>query len=254
MVRISKILVFSLAIVAFSVVSTAYGQGLGDLGGDLGGNIGGDLGGGDLNQQDLSDQIFDAVEQGGGPANTTGNTIGNTGGGAGGIGTPAENSTFDMEVEVAEDQRNSRGFVGISLIDSDEALEFKFVGPRAGDTAGASARTPTNFGRGGGGFGGGSNVTSGVFVNRGNPVRTRLVPRFQARQVSPIATASRFNSRLQSLPINQNSRNSMRVVMQGNTAVIRGNAQNREQMMKIARQLRLEPGVSRIVSQVSINP
>ena len=229
---------------------------------DLGGLGGAGTGGGAIDGDALSNQIFDAVDAGGGPANTTNQTTGNTnttGGNTGGNPNPTapmpgvvENSTFDLEVPVPVDQRNRRGFVGASFDNPDEVVlpeGFKFVGAASAETA------TTRGGAGGGGrggVGGGTNVSDGIFVNRNTPIRTRMVPNFRSPQLSPVSVSNRFNRRVNALPSTSSLGRSMNVVMQGRTAVIQGTAQNRDQIMRIANQLRFEPGVSRIVSQVTI--
>ena len=220
-----------------------------------------------INGGDLNAQITNAVQNGGGPAttgttNTTVTTTGTTGGTAGGggelgspetIGTGIDAAVFDVGVEVMPNERELRGFIGGSVINADATIlenGFEFVGhnelPPA-DNAGTIVNPPAP--RGGRAA---INVSDGIFVERTNPVRARLVSAFAAPRLAPRAVSNRFNQRVRTLPATQAFSNSMNVVMAGSTAVIRGTAQNREQLMRMARQLRLEPGVSRVVSQVSV--
>ena len=245
---------FLILVFALAGQTSAQDGGLGGLGGGLGG------GGGGVDSDVLTDQIIDAVDDGGGVGGGVGGGLG-TGGGVttGGNGADFDeiaNETFNQQVEVPTDERNARGFIGVSSEDADSVLMpdgFRFVGANR-DSVTLNTTNPGGGGPGGGGGGAQSiNVSDGIFINRTNPTRARLVPRFRSPNYSPNFVSGRVNQRLSALPSTRSARNSMNVVMQGSTAIIRGNAQNREQMMRIARQLRLEPGVSRVVSQVSVN-
>lgn len=233
-----KPIAFTAALLVLSFAIQLDAQDLGGLpgaGGDLGGAGGG-----------LEDQIIDMVNDAGGPANTGGGGGGNDGG------------DFDLDsvidqnmVEIAPDARQNAGFIGASVVAEreDENRQFRFIGARgSGDGAGAAPRAGTA----GGGGGGGGGAAERIRIQRSTPVRARLVPRFSAPRLAPRTVTSRVTTRLNSLPATRQFANSMNVSMQGRTAVISGNARNQGQVNRISRQLRLEPGVSRIVNRVSV--
>ena len=201
---------------------------------------------------DLESDILDAVNDAGGPA-ADGNTGTTGGGGFGDGGGFGEGLGFEpIEVEVNADMRSQRGFVGVSLQDPDSVFpEYRFVGANS-DTI------TTNSSSGGGGIAGrnaggdGTGNTNGFNVDRTTPIRSRVVRAFRAPTIAPVSIANRVNRRLSSLPATRQFSDSMDVAMRGRTAVISGTARSQTQIDRVKRQLRLEPGVSRIETQVRL--
>ena len=210
-----------------------------------------------VTEDSLTNDIINQVNSAGGPADTGTATNTTNTGSAGDSGDTlnadqldTENDFSETTIEVTPDTRNQRGFVGVSLEDPDSVLaEYRFVGAQG------ESVTTTNAGqRGGLGAGGrnGMGAMNGFEVQRISPIRTRVVRAFRAPRVSPNFVATRVNRRLSTLPATQQFSNAMNVTMRGRTAIISGTAQSQTQIDRIRRQLRLEPGVSRIESQVRI--
>lgn len=196
-----------------------------------------------------------------------GTGTGNTGFGTGtgtGIGTNNDlGGLFGgaMDFGNAGDQETSTGaFVGSSISNRPET---GFVGPTAesvGSSAGGAGggigggRTGlggANRGGGAGGGQGGQGQNGGMTVSRVRQVRTRVVPNFQARPVSTFQQSSRINRRLSFMPRVRTS-GSVSVSVRGGTAFLNGNVRNSAQARAIENQLRLEPGVRRIVNQTQV--
>ena len=109
---------------------------------------------------------------------------------------------------------------------------------------GIGNNTGRNQGRGPG-------ANSSPRVQRSAPVRARLVPRFSAPRIAPAAVSTRVNQRLSSLPATRRFAGSMNVSVQGRTAFVNGSRLSSSQMSRVSRQLRLEPGIRRVVNRNS---
>lgn len=197
---------------------------------------------------DLTNDILNQVGDGGAP----GAAPGGLGGGAptGGLGS---NVGDREQALIVPDERQTSGFVGSSVSaergENFTGQEFRFVGPIAtGDGAGGAGGGNRNVG---GNLGGAAGATSTNRVQRATPVRARLVPRFRAPRVAPAAVSTRVNQRLSSLPATRRFAGSMNVSVQGRTAVINSRGLSTQQMSRVSRQLRLEPGIRRVVTSNS---
>ena len=216
---------------------------------------------------------------GGGIDNGTGVGTNNTGtggtGATGGTGGGDDSGTFgddDSFGSVLGDQETSdvrnQGFVGpVGNI----IQENGFVGP-PGETSGPPLADGASFGGGvndvslgtGGGGGGGNqngNTGFGAAGQQGNAkgfevlrssVRANLRPQFAAPQVSGSRIVQRFQNRIRQQPNMGADGGAMQISIQGTTATMVGYAQSAEEVNRVERQLRLEPGVYRIDNQIKI--
>lgn len=204
-------------------------------------------------ENDIINQVNNAGGAGGG---NDGTAVDNVGGDQviDGLLDTAGPEFESFDIDVNPDERNNRGFVGISLQNPDSVFpEYRFVGPNAESLTGSAAAGGNFGGRGTGGANGNGN-TNGFNVDRVTPIRSRVVRAFRAPTVAPNFVAGRMNNRLSNLPATRAFNQSMSVSMQGRTAIISGTAQTQTQVDRIRRQLRLEPGVSRIESRVRLAP
>jgi hypothetical protein len=232
------------------------------------GGLGDGLGGNGIDPDALTGDIINAVNSGGGVGggNTTQNQFTGGDGASGTGGSDFQNSEFmDTEIMVVPNERQL-GFVG-ATVNGSVAMEreFQFVGPRLESSSAGGGATGGGLGTVGGGLAGSLSgglgglgglgtastlPTSGFEVVRPSPIRAQIVPRFIPRPVASSFVASRVNQRINSLPATRQFASSMNVAIQGRTAIITGTARNQEQVNRIQRQLRLEPGISRVESRV----
>lgn len=233
--------------VGFSASAYAQGDG-GQTGGD-GGQTGGDNTGGV--GQGLDNPIIPAQNN-----NQTG------GGGDAGISEGeglGEIRTF--QIEQSEDTRN-QGFVGATA----PGIQALFPGAATSNTGSPLADGAT-FG-GGVNSGGGSQFTGGTGGGRAGQagfgaaqngvtitrrsIRAKLRPNFSAPQVSGLQIVSRFNDHFYRQPNSQYVTGQYSINIQNRTAILEGNIASREQMDRLVRQLRLEPGVYKIDNRLKV--
>ena len=195
-----------------------------------------------------------------------------------------------VELELGGDVEDTRnqGFVGAT---ADRVQELGFVGASS-ETSGPPLSDGATFGGGvnnsgtqaggggggnqfqGGGFNGGfggqnqlgGGTQNGFQVIRRN-LRANLVPRFEVAPVSNEQTAVRFQSRIARQPVPRSSvQNGAGLSMQGSpissvnvevenrTAVLTGYVGSPSERDRWERQLRLEPGVDKIINQIEVVP
>jgi hypothetical protein len=222
-----KIAMFATAV--FAVGQLAISQDIPGGGGDLGtGNNGGVVNNGG------------AVNNGGTNTNT-----GNAG--------PTNATELDLgpEIPEIEDFRRQNGFIGKDVSDLENQT---FVGPTIEGITAISGEGQNGGGNAGGGFAGGGGVASGLSftVNRSS-VRARVRPNFSYQTV-PTAVAQRnFQGRMNRLPnLRSTVAQGINVTLSGTTATLTGTATNQEAIDNMVGQLRMEPGVYRIVNEVEI--
>ncbi|MEM9413703.1 MAG: BON domain-containing protein [Planctomycetota bacterium] len=227
---------------------------------------------GGLSEDQLTNQIIESAGGGdAGAANTQGDSFNSGGAQGGGADFSAlfqDNTGLEGATSTPVDERADHGFVGVSSSNPfDTEVPFIFVGPTAPDSNGA-ANSGFLGGRGGGGFGGNgfgggggagggfgsarAIPTNGFDVLRTSSSRARMVPRFRSSSISPDFVAARVTRRLSSLPATRSFSNQLNISMQGRTAVVTGTANSQQQLNRFLRQLRFEPGVSKIDNQASI--
>ena len=230
-------------LLTFAMVAISSAQ---DAGGGTGGNTG----------------TGTTTGNGIGGVTNTGNTTG--GGGGGGLQLPdvfdLTNNLSGLEVDIPEfeDNRN-QGFVGVT---SDQIDERGFVGGLSqfvggssegsfgGGNNSGSGRTSAGRGRTGAGGGqGGSQL--GFEVTRPKFIRARMRPAFSVQRPAPEQIADRFVSHARRLP-QTIPMESIKVEVQDGVATITGTVASPQQAEKIERQLRLEPGVYRIVNKLQV--
>ena len=225
------------------------------LHGQVDGGLGGDLGGGQVDAGALENQIFDAV---GDNSNSTGSS--------GGLTSDGDSAGFQFDDlfnfgnfgDAGQSVANERDapFVGITLGEVPENYPgFRHVGPIL-DTFG-TADVGSGFGnRGSGASGrgtqGGQGTQNGFEVPRqGNAVRSRIVPRFNSRPLAPAFVTNQINQRFSPNSLQRAGMNA-NISVQGRTAVISGTARNQQQARVLSRQLRFEPGISRVRNQLRV--
>lgn len=115
-------------------------------------------------------------------------------------------------------------------------------------------------GGGGAGFGGGrgqgapatSDALEGFEVPRAG-IRSRLVPRIEVRfPVSAATVGNRFQQRLTRIPAINSAAAGVNVSVQNRVATLSGTVATSEIRDRIERMARLEPGISRIVNQITV--
>ena len=234
----------------------AQGQGGGGQAGGGGGAVGG--GQQQLQQQQIQQQQLQQQQQ----AQSGGGTGGDSDGG--GLETLASEDADLLSGIESEDVRN-QGFVGAT---GNRIQEQGFVGPPGESSAppladGASFGGGVNDSATGGGGGAGRNVGGnrqtgfGAFgqakgfqvIRKG--VRTRLSPRFASPSRSTEEVAMRFSNRIQRQPVIAFDGGGLSVEINQRVATVTGFAQSEAERNRFIRQLRLEPGIDRVVDQVS---
>ena len=197
-----------------------------------------------------------------------------TGGGGGGGQTIEDNNTpvdFDdsasLNLGATEDDNRNRGFIGATAPYVSErnfvgsaSLTFGVLAEDATFGGGVNGTTvsavPNGGGTGGGrgGFGGaggfGAGQTSGNII-RGN-LRSRLRPAFAAPRVPTGVTVGRFNSNFLRQPGTQAMVGRYQVSIQNKTAFLTGFVSSKADASRLERQLRLQPGVYKIVNQLQV--
>lgn len=189
------------------------------------------------------------------------NNVGNANTVSGNENVGGEVGDFAPPIPEISDDRFINGFIGRTKANIEEQ---GFVGPTQGNleqvsgsgtTGGATSGRTTGGQTGGfGGFGGfgGAGATNGFSITRSN-VRARVRPNFSYRSIPTEVTATNFQNRIQRLPnLREASPQNISVKIEGTTATLNGSAPNQEAIDNLVGQLRMEPGVYRIVNQVQI--
>ena len=177
-------------------------------------------------------------------------------GGPGGPGGPGGDNEDLVSIETSENTRN-QGFVGPTAPGISAEPQDGFVGavseqsgpPLAAGSFGGGVNnvTPPTFG--------GAATTDGGedrgFTVVRRSVRARLRPSFYAPRVPDAAVTSRFQNRFSRQPGSQSTGGQYSVSVNNRTATIRGWVNSAADSQRLERQLRLEPGVYRIVNELS---
>jgi len=201
------------------------------------------------------------AQETGGETGTSGETTGGGSGGApgsqGDIGENLALETSIPEISIPEfDDNRNQGFIGAT---GTNVQDFGFVGGLSqfvgGSTEGSFGgdvnTTSGAGGRGGGnaGFAGGG-TANGFQLMRPKYIRTRLRVNFDAPKIPNEFISNQFSNRLNQLPAVGGSPD-VNVSINNRTATITGSTLSSEAAVRIERQLRLEPGVSRVVNQLT---
>jgi len=175
-------------------------------------------------------------------------------------------SEGNVNIEVSENTRN-QGFVGATTQDiSNQETGFigaasEMSGPPLVDGqnfgGGVNQFTPTipaanNNAAGGGGQQGFGGTGNGVTIQR-RSLRARLRPSFYAPPVPGRVVSNRFQSHFSRQPGSQLTGQGYSVRVENRTAFINGTVNTRADSERLERQLRLEPGVYKIVNELSIS-
>ncbi len=173
-----------------------------------------------------------------------------------------------IELDDIVDNRN-QGFVGATAA---RIQEFGFVG-RPGELIAPPMADGSSFGGGvndstqstiniGGGTTGGGNAGRGVtgFSAAGNGVtitrrslRSAVRPSFSAPQMSGAQVSTRFGNHFVLQPGAQSQPGSYSIDIRDRTAFLNGSVSTLAESERLVRQLRLEPGVYKVVNQLQIS-
>ena len=104
---------------------------------------------------------------------------------------------------------------------------------------------------GGGGAGGFGGATNGVTITR-RSMRSRVRPSFSAPKFSGQQVRSRFNNHFVLQPGSQTMAKSYSINVQDRTAVLNGSVSTKAESDRLVRQLRLEPGVYKVVNRLQV--
>ena len=202
---------------------------------------------------------------GGGDGGDGGGAVNNNFLGGGGAGTTdgGENVNLDGAAELdfggVPDMRNQgfvgatapgiteNGFVGAGSQTFGELAEGATFGGGVNDSATSSIPS----GSGGGGAGGFNGANAGGSVIRSN-LRTRLRPAFAAPSIPSRVVEGNFNSNLARQPTAQSLVGRYQVRIENKTAIVTGVVDTQADADRLIRQLRLQPGVYGIVSQLQV--
>ena len=139
------------------------------------------------------------------------------------------------------------GFVGAGSQTFGELAEGATFGGGVND--GTASSIPS--GSGGGGAGGFNGANAGGSVIRSN-LRTRLRPAFAAPVIPSRVIEGNFNSNLARQPTAQSLVGRYQVRIENRTAIVTGVVDTQADADRLIRQLRLQPGVYGIVSQLQV--
>tara|TARA_B110000495_G_C23027415_1_gene610845 strand:+ start:1959 stop:2660 length:702 start_codon:yes stop_codon:yes gene_type:complete len=179
-----------------------------------------------------------------------GSTVSGTGDGVGELGSAVEFDEF-------EDNRN-QGFIGTT---AEKIQASGFVG--RSELLGSPLADGASFGGGvnnvdsnqinigGTGAGGFGAATNGVQIIR-RSMRSRVRPNFDAPKLSGAQVAGRFERRMDLQPGDIASSKNYSVSLKNRTATISGSVGSRADSDRLTRQLRLEPGVYKVVNRLKI--
>ena len=193
---------------------------------------------------------------GGDGGGVDGGVGGGDGGGDGGVNL---DGAAELDFGGAPDMRNqgfvgatapgitANGFVGAGSQNFGELAEGATFGGGVND--GTSSSIPS--GSGGGGAGGFNGANAGGSVIRGN-LRTRLRPAFAAPTIPSRVIEGNFNSNLARQPTAQSLMGRYQVRIENRTAIVTGFVDSQADADRLIRQLRLQPGVYGIVSQLQV--
>lgn len=189
------------------------------------------------------------------------------GGGGGGVATPSDQNsnvttgdgavdpaTDQVDIEISENERN-QGFVGATSANI-AGTEEGFVGA-VSEQSGPPLDDNASFGGGVNDVAptipGGANGENNSFTVTRRSIRARLRPNFYAPVNSGEDVSNRFQNHFSRQPGSQLSGSSYNITVNNRTAYIRGSVNTPADSERLERQLRLEPGVYRIVNELSIS-
>jgi hypothetical protein len=165
-----------------------------------------------------------------------------------------------IDLQPTPDQRN-QGFIGSNSV---RIQESGFIGA-PGEIAGPGLADDATLGGGvnnqggssvsigtGGGRGGFNAAADNGFTVPRRSVRARLVPSFYSPPRPSQQVVSRFTNHFQQQPSAWQTGNNYSINIQNRTAFVNGTVGTRADSERLVRQLRLEPGVYKIVNQLQI--
>ena len=236
--RLLQIFVLSFLLLSASAIFAQDGLDPGTVNGGIDGGV--PLDGGDLGDGGGQDGVNDG------------------GGGGGGGGGTIDAGELATEVGERLDDERSQGFVGAtgSAIESGNTDILGgspgFIGPTSEVIEAISGAPDVPRQGGAAGQGSAEGQMNGFEVSR-STVRARVVPNFTFNDVPKEVLSQRFEQRLLRIPnVGAAAASGIRVEIQGTTALISGSAPNQRAIDDLLGQLRMEPGVYRIINDVKI--
>ncbi len=205
--------------------------------------------GGSTGQFETVDTNFDQnTSSGSGGSNVTGG-----GEGVGELGSAVEFEEFDDNrnqgfVGATADRIQESGFIGRSVLLGSPLAEGASFG---GGVNNVNSNQVNIGGAAAGGRGGFGAATNGVQVIR-RSMRSRVRPSFDAPKLSEAQVAGRFERRMGLQPSDVASSNRYSVSLKNRTATISGSVGSRAESDRLIRQLRLEPGVYKVVNRLKV--
>jgi hypothetical protein len=182
-----------------------------------------------------------------------GSTSTGGGEGVGELGSAVQFEEFDDNrnqgfVGATADQIQESGFIGRSVLLGSPLAEGASFGGGVNNVESNQINIGGTAAGGRGGFGA---TTNGVQIIR-RSMRSRVRPSFEAPKLSEAEVSGRFERRMGLQPTDVTSSNGYSVALKNRTATISGMVGSRAESDRLVRQLRLEPGVYKVVNRLKV--
>lgn len=182
-----------------------------------------------------------------------GSTSTGGGEGVGELGSAVEFEEFDDNrnqgfVGATADQIQESGFIGRSVLLGSPLAEGASFGGGVNNVDSNQVNIGGTAAGGRGGFGATSN---GVQIIR-RSMRSRVRPSFEAPKLSEAQVSGRFERRMGLQPSDVASSSGYSVSLKNRTATISGTVGSRLESDRLIRQLRLEPGIYKVVNRLKV--
>ncbi len=182
-----------------------------------------------------------------------GSTTTGAGEGVGELGSAVEFEEFDDTrnqgfVGVTADRIQESGFIGRSVLLGSPLAEGASFGGGVNNVDSNQVNIGGTAAGGRGGFGAAGN---GVQVIR-RSMRSRVRPSFEAPKLSEAQVSGRFERRMGLQPSEVATSNSYSVSLKNRTATLSGSVGSKAESDRLIRQLRLEPGVYKVINRLKV--
>lgn len=180
-----------------------------------------------------------------------GSSVTGAGEGVGDLGSAVELIEFDNNrnqgfVGATADRIQESGFIGRSVLLGSPLAEGASFGGGVNNVDSNQVNIGGTTAGGRGGFGAAGN---GVQVIR-RSMRSRVRPSFDAPKLSETQVSGRFERRMGLQPSDVATSNSYSVSLKNRTATISGSVGSKAESDRLVRQLRLEPGVYKVINRL----
>ncbi|MDG1513291.1 MAG: BON domain-containing protein [Mariniblastus sp.] len=182
-----------------------------------------------------------------------GSSVTGAGEGVGELGSAVEFEEFDDTrnqgfVGATADRIQESGFIGRSVLLGSPLAEGASFGGGVNDVDSNQVNIGGTAAGGRGGFGA---TGSGVQIIR-RSMRSRVRPSFDAPKLSQAQVSGRFERRMGLQPSDVASANSYSVSLKNRTATLSGSVGSKAESDRVVRQLRLEPGVYKVINRLKV--